>query len=72
MYGREFYFDISDAVRELGYAPRYNNEEAICQSYDWYMANRGRISAEGASAHKSAVRKGILALAPALLKLLPS
>jgi nucleoside-diphosphate-sugar epimerase len=72
MYGRELYFDISDAVRELGYAPRYSNEEAICQSYDWYMANRGRIRSEGASAHKSAVRKGVLALAPALLKLLPS
>jgi nucleoside-diphosphate-sugar epimerase len=72
MYGRELYFDISDAVRELGYAPRYSNEEAICQSYDWYMANRDRIRSEGASAHKSAVRKGVLALAPALLKLLPS
>jgi nucleoside-diphosphate-sugar epimerase len=72
MYGREFYFDISDAVRELGYAPRYSSEEAICQSYDWYMANRGRIRPGGASAHKSAVRKGVLALVPALLKLLPS
>jgi nucleoside-diphosphate-sugar epimerase len=72
MYGRELYFGISDAVRELGYAPRYSNEEAICQSYDWYMANRGRIGSGGASAHKSAVRKGVLALAPALLKLIPS
>jgi nucleoside-diphosphate-sugar epimerase len=72
MFGREFYFDISDAQRELGYAPRYSNEAAICHSYDWYIANRDRIRFEGASHHKSAVRKGVLALAPALLKMLPS
>jgi nucleoside-diphosphate-sugar epimerase len=72
MYGRELYFDISDAQRELGYAPRYSNETAICHSYDWYIENRDSISFEGASHHKSAVRKGILALMPALLKVLPS
>jgi nucleoside-diphosphate-sugar epimerase len=72
MYGRELYFNISDAVRELGYAPRYSNEDAICQSYDWYMANRERIRFDGVSRHKSAVRKGVLRLTPALLKVLPS
>jgi nucleoside-diphosphate-sugar epimerase len=72
MYGRELYFDVSDAQRELGYAPHYSNEMAICQSYDWYIANRNSISFEGPSHHKSAVRKGILALTPALLKVLPS
>jgi nucleoside-diphosphate-sugar epimerase len=72
MYGRDLYFDISDAQRELKYRPRYSNETAICQSYDWYMANRDNIRFEGASHHKSAVRKGILALMPALLKVLPS
>jgi nucleoside-diphosphate-sugar epimerase len=73
MYGRDLYFDISDAQRELKYRPRYSNETAICQSYDWYMANRDNIRFEGiASHHKSAVRKGVLALMPALLKVLPS
>lgn len=72
MYGRDFYFDISDAQRELGYAPRYSNEMAICQGYDWYVANRNSIRFEGTSHHRSAVRKGILTLMPALLKMLPS
>jgi hypothetical protein len=66
------FLDISDAQRELGYAPRYSNEKAICESYDWYIANRNSIRFEGMSHHRSAVRKGILALTPALLKLLPS
>jgi nucleoside-diphosphate-sugar epimerase len=72
MYGRELYFDIADARRELGYAPRYSNEMAICHSYDWYVANRGSIRFEGQSHHKSAVRKGVMALMPAILKMLPA
>jgi nucleoside-diphosphate-sugar epimerase len=72
MYGRDLYFDISDAQRELGYAPRYSNEMGICHSYDWYIANRDSIRFDGASHHRSAVRKGVLALMPALLKMLPS
>jgi hypothetical protein len=72
MYGRELYFDISDAQRELGYTPRYSNEMAICESYDWYIANRNSIRFDGTSHHKSAVRKGVLALTPALLRMLPS
>jgi nucleoside-diphosphate-sugar epimerase len=72
MYGRELYFDISDAQHELGYAPRYSNEMAICDSYDWYIANRHSLRFEGTSHHKSPVRKGILVLTPALLKMLPS
>ena len=71
MYGRELYFDIADAKRELGYAPHYSNEEAICQSYDWYTANRASIRYEGASHHRSAVRKGIVSLVPAILRLFP-
>ena len=72
MYGRDLYFDISDAVRELDYAPRYSNEEAICQSYDWYMANRGSLEVNGVSQHKSPLRKGVLALTPALLRVMSS
>jgi nucleoside-diphosphate-sugar epimerase len=71
MYGRELYFDISDAKRELGYAPRYSNEEAICQSFDWYTANRGSIRYVSASQHRSAVRKGIVSLVPLVLTFFP-
>jgi hypothetical protein len=35
----------------------------ICQSYDWYLAHRDEVRrAGGRSAHRSAVRQGILAL----------
>ena len=72
MYGREMYFDISKARRELGYEPASTDWEAICQSYDWYLSHRDSIGAHGASHHKSPVRKGLLSLVPALLGMLPS
>lgn len=72
MYGREMYFDIADAQRELGYQPEFSDAEAICESYDWYIANRQQTSRAGLSHHKSAVRKGVVALAPHMLRLLPT
>ncbi len=61
MYGRTFYFDISRALRELQWQPRWSNEEMICQSYDWYQANKTSLGAEKNSPHRSAVRQGLLA-----------
>jgi nucleoside-diphosphate-sugar epimerase len=61
MYGREMFFDITPAKRELGYAPRYSNEEMIVQSYDHFLA-RADDAAPGGSPHRSPVRRGILRL----------
>jgi nucleoside-diphosphate-sugar epimerase len=63
MYGRSLYFDISKAQRELGWQPRYSNNEMFVQSYDWYLRNRQAVlQAHGASHHRSAVKQGILRL----------
>ena len=35
------------AQRLLGFAPRLSNEEALCETYDWYLANRGRVGEAG-------------------------
>jgi nucleoside-diphosphate-sugar epimerase len=37
---RDSYVDVSKAARLLGFAPRLSNEEALCETYDWYLANR--------------------------------
>jgi nucleoside-diphosphate-sugar epimerase len=63
MYGRSMYFDIDRARTELGWEPRYSNEEMFINSYDWYVANRERVLAErGLSHHRSAVKQGVLNL----------
>ena len=68
MYGRSLYFDIRRAQSELGWSPKFSNEEMLAQSYDWYVAHRQEIlKTEGASHHRSAVKQGILGLVKRLL-----
>ncbi|MCC7107042.1 MAG: NAD-dependent epimerase/dehydratase family protein [Chloroflexi bacterium] len=63
MYGRELYFDVSRAKQELGWSPRWGNVEMLCQSYDWYLAHQDELrDATAASAHRSPVRQGLLAV----------
>jgi nucleoside-diphosphate-sugar epimerase len=63
MYGREMFFDTSDARATLGWKSRFSNEEMFIHSYDHYVANRDEImSRSGASHHRSPLRKGILKL----------
>lgn len=63
MYGRSLYFDISKARAELGWHPRFSNEEMLVQSYHWYLEHREEIlGSHGSSHHRSAVKQGILSL----------
>ena len=60
-YGKSNYFDISDAVKELDWHPKYSNEEMMISSYEWYLENREDVlNSRWASPHKSAVKQGIL------------
>jgi hypothetical protein len=62
MYGREMYFDVSKAKRELGYHARFSNAEMFVDSYDWYVRNREEVLArhDGVSHHRAPVKQGIL------------
>lgn len=63
MYGREMFFDLSTAKRDLDFAPRFSNDEMFAESYDWYVAHRDEVMARtNASHHRSAVRRGVLRL----------
>jgi nucleoside-diphosphate-sugar epimerase len=39
---RDSFVDVSKAERLLGWRPRLSNAEALIDTYDWYLANRGR------------------------------
>ena len=63
MYGRALYFDLSRPIAELGWHSTRSNEEMICESYDWYLAHQDEVRGRGdRSAHRSAVRQGVLGL----------
>ena len=44
---RDSFVDVSKAERILGWQPRLSNEQALVETYDWYLANRGKIGAAG-------------------------
>lgn len=68
MYGRSLYFDIAKARTELGWQPKYSNEEMFVQSYDWYVRNRDRVLRQAwGSPHRSPVKEGILGILKHLL-----
>lgn len=69
MFGRSFYFDVAPAMTALGWRPARSNAEMMIETYEWYLANRERIlrQRDGASAHRSALRHGILRLVGRLL-----
>jgi nucleoside-diphosphate-sugar epimerase len=44
---RDSYVETAKAQRLLGFAPRLSNEQALCETYDWYLTNRGRVGGAG-------------------------
>ena len=44
---RDSFVDVSRAQRLLGWQPRLSNREALIETYDWYLANRGRVGESG-------------------------
>ena len=68
MYGRSLYFDITHAKLELGWHPRYSNNDMFLESYRWYLENRHKIgTSDGASPHRSVVKHGVLSVVGRLL-----
>jgi nucleoside-diphosphate-sugar epimerase len=44
---KDSFVDVSKAQRILGWQPRLSNRAALIETYDWYLANRGRVGAAG-------------------------
>jgi nucleoside-diphosphate-sugar epimerase len=44
---KDSFVDVTKAQRLLGWQPRLSNRDALIQTYDWYLANRGRVGGAG-------------------------
>ncbi len=44
---RDSFVDVSKAQKLLDWQPRLSNREALIETYDWYLANRGRVGGAG-------------------------
>jgi len=59
-YNKPLYFDV-EPLRQLGWKAKYSNDEMLCHSYDWFLANRNSAkSVSGGSPHRRRVREGVL------------
>ncbi|MGB5557448.1 MAG: NAD-dependent epimerase/dehydratase family protein [Paracoccaceae bacterium] len=60
---KDSFVSIDKIAARLGYAPEFSNEEALIRNYDWYVANRDRISHASGVTHRVPWKKGALGLA---------
>jgi nucleoside-diphosphate-sugar epimerase len=44
---RDSFVDVSKAERLLAWSPHWSNAEALCRTYDWYLAHRDTLAAAG-------------------------
>jgi nucleoside-diphosphate-sugar epimerase len=61
LYSESLWFDTTRAQSELGWRPTRSNEEALIESYEWFLAHRGDVGG-GGSHHQSPVKLGVLKL----------
>jgi nucleoside-diphosphate-sugar epimerase len=59
---RDSFVDVSQAERLLGWRPRFSNAQALIETYDWYLANRGRVVNGAGVTHRVAWDQRALAL----------
>ncbi len=61
-YHKAFHFDVQPLL-DLGWKPRYSNDEMFRESWDWFVKNKDRLTAEAAaSPHRSVVKQRLLGL----------
>jgi nucleoside-diphosphate-sugar epimerase len=51
---RDSFVDVSKAERLLGWSARLSNAETLIETYDWYLANRGRVANGAGVTHRVA------------------
>ena len=71
MYSKSLWFDIDHARQQLGWHPKYSNEEMFAASYDWFVANRAHTADAGASHHRTTAKQGALRAVKAVMQHLP-
>lgn len=61
-YHKAFFFDVQPLL-QLGWKPRYSNDEMFRESWDWFLQHHERLVAEAAaSPHRNVVKQRLLGL----------
>lgn len=68
LYSKSLYFDNTETIKELGWAPKYSNIEALIESYTWYVSHKDEIP-NGRSLHQVTSKQGLLRILKGMLKI---
>ncbi len=60
--GKDSFVSIAKAERQLGFAPRHSNRDALLRNYEWYLANLRRFEGRRGISHRTPWRQGALGL----------
>jgi nucleoside-diphosphate-sugar epimerase len=61
--GKDSFVSIEKAEKNLGYAPKYSNKQALVRNYQWYVDNLSKFQGQSGVSHRVPWSQGILALA---------
>ncbi len=59
---KDSFVSIDKARRQLGWAPRYSNKDALLRNLEWYQANRERFAAQSGVTHRVPWKQGAIGL----------
>jgi nucleoside-diphosphate-sugar epimerase len=49
---KDSFVSIDKAKNDLGYAPKYSNQQAMIRNYEWYLANKGNFTGGSGVTHR--------------------
>ena len=60
---KDSFVSIEKAEKQLGFIPRYSNQDALLRNYHWYLANLDSFKNATGVSHRVPWKQGILACA---------
>lgn len=61
--GKESFVSIEKAKKQLGFAPKYSNVDALLRNYEWYLENRAHFQHGPGVSHRKPWAQGALRVA---------
>jgi nucleoside-diphosphate-sugar epimerase len=59
---KDSFVSIDKAERELGFAPKYSNKEALLRNFRWYIENREKFERSSGVSHRVPWKQGAIGL----------
>jgi dTDP-D-glucose 4,6-dehydratase len=59
---QDSYVGIDKAQKELGWQPKYSNQDAMINTYDWYLREGKELAKQTGTSHRVAWKQGALQL----------